>query len=596
MSSRTTKRFRKNDDANQRTVSMDSVDSVMSNSADSKDDPEFTHTIPTLVAELFLRNLRNISILKTCRLVCKSWNFEACKSLRVFSKVTLEESSSRFNDFSKFIVTKSLGRLQHLPSPFQNFHVQGSTLTDPTFIEFVLNIPITGLILQVDDEDDGPALNQQQLRNFLAANKANITNLEISTWLNRRFEFDKNSANDAIELACLKRLKLQDICCSCNHIQFWQNILNTCKPECLDLYIRDKDSVNFLLPQDKAEHLKKLELSLRKISRKSWNHLGNLKFVGLKSLSFRTQVSVSTLDEDDIRQWRSFCRNVSPVLEEFESNLTICWEPEMIFPNLKSIEFQKLNDDKNLLSSLTPCRFPSLVKVIIGFRMPVSIIVENEIPHRGVASLDLLAINLRFEENDSINEDLILLLTNMSRQFPKVSSLKLSISTFFRTTLPDIFESFPKLTTLTLDGNCDFSCLAGMSESTVAEYLERGLPIEKIPRRKSITDFMELHTINFGSQVTVDPFMIRHCLPRVPKLRQINFCWNKDISGPLLRDSIGHLQRIFYLTGIFQCMSLSGQDRLLYTQKICLTILNFGRNFPGCFIYLAAVTADMCVL
>ncbi|CAG7823114.1 unnamed protein product [Allacma fusca] len=83
-----------------------------------------------------------------------------------------------------------------------------------------------------------------------------------------------------------------------------------------------------------------------------------------------------------------------------------------------------------------------------------------------------------------------------------------------------------------------------MSESVVAEYLDQGLPIERIPRRKSITDFVELETIRFRGNFVMDPLMLSHCLPRVPKLRQIYFFWNESLSAPLLRDYLGHLERI----------------------------------------------------
>ncbi|CAG7697834.1 unnamed protein product [Allacma fusca] len=55
---------------------------------------------------------------------------------------------------------------------------------------------------------------------------------------------------------------------------------------------------------------------------------------------------------------------------------------------------------------------------------------------------------------------------------------------------------------------------------------------------------MELETIRFGLKFRLDTFMIEYCLPRVPKLRQISFYWNYNLSAPLLRDSIGHLERI----------------------------------------------------
>ncbi|CAG7719747.1 unnamed protein product, partial [Allacma fusca] len=114
-----------------------------------------------------------------------------------------------------------------------------------------------------------------------------------------------------------------------------------------------------------------------------------------------------------------------------------------------------------------------------------------------------------------------------SRQFPKVPFLKFTISTFDSTTVTvgDIFETFPKLTKLSLDGRCNFLEFSGMDIATIAEYIERGGSIENIPHQKSITDFMELETIVLGSRFVVDPDMVRYCLPRVPKLREISLHW-----------------------------------------------------------------------
>ncbi|CAG7732459.1 unnamed protein product, partial [Allacma fusca] len=56
--------------------------------------------MPALVMEVFLRSLRDARLLKICRLVCKSWNFEGSHSLRACSKVSIKEGSSKFKDFT----------------------------------------------------------------------------------------------------------------------------------------------------------------------------------------------------------------------------------------------------------------------------------------------------------------------------------------------------------------------------------------------------------------------------------------------------------------------------------------------------------------
>ncbi|CAG7784685.1 unnamed protein product [Allacma fusca] len=349
---------------------------------------------------------------------------------------------------------------------------------------------------------------------------------------------EKYKINEPVELTCLKRLKFEDLCSSCAHIQFLEGILNRCTPECLDLWLYNTDALAYLLTQDKAENLKKLKLTVSGISRESWKHLGNLRFLRLSSLFFCSNDSAH--EPDDLQHWHLFCQNVSPLLEEFVTNLSNLFPPNLIFPNLKSIRIVNFI----AWSYFTPDRFPSLVEITFDFDGPLTIKAQNEVPHRGVSSLSILIKGDR-EESYSLREGLMNLLAYLKRQFPEVSSLTFSIRRFWRTILPDIFESFSKLITLTLDGNCDFSCMSGMKESVVNENLEKGLPIERIPRRKSITDFVELETIKFGREFVMDPLMLRYCLPRVPKLRQIYLYWNGSLSTPLLWDSFSHLESIF---------------------------------------------------
>ncbi|CAG7830807.1 unnamed protein product [Allacma fusca] len=59
-----------------------------------------------------------------------------------------------------------------------------------------------------------------------------------------------------------------------------------------------------------------------------------------------------------------------------------------------------------------------------------------------------------------------------------------------------------------------------------------------IPRRESILDFKKLEVIKFGSKFVVSPDMIRHCLPRIPKLKQIQLNWNSSLSAPFFRDFV----------------------------------------------------------
>ncbi|CAG7819596.1 unnamed protein product [Allacma fusca] len=303
MDSQARKRVRRNEDPNEKGIASETA---RSNSANSNDNPPLTRTMPLLVSQLFLGSLRDVTLLRTCRLVCKSWNIEACQSLGACSKVFLDENSSSFNNFTTLILKKGVGPLQHFPSPFQHFHVRGSTFTNQTFTKFILNIPITSLALNLEAVDkDGLGVCQGQLSNFLVSNKTNITDLEITAW---------------------------------------KDIRNT-----------ESEFLNGLLPQVQAENLTELKLNFW-VSSLSWNnYLDNLRFLRLRRLIF----------------WGG-----------------------------------------------------------------------------------------------------------------------------------------------------------------------------RVPRRKSIADFVELETIKLGVEFTLDPLMIRHCLSKVSKLRQLSFYWNKDLSASLLRDSLGHLQRI----------------------------------------------------
>ncbi|CAG7734497.1 unnamed protein product [Allacma fusca] len=156
-----------------------------------------------------------------------------------------------------------------------------------------------------------------------------------------------------------------------------------------------------------------------------------------------------------------------------------------------------------------------------------------------------MKIQVSSVDDPPLHPDLRVLLKYVSQQFPKVTSLAFTISEFHPTTVTvgNIFEVFPNLRKLSLNGRCDFKNISGMDNATMNEYVERGLPIENIPRQKSITDFTELETIVFGSRFDVDPDMVRYCLPKVPKLREVALHWNDSLSEPLLRDSIGHLKR-----------------------------------------------------
>ncbi|CAG7823592.1 unnamed protein product [Allacma fusca] len=153
---------------------------------------------------IFLHNLRDIQLLKTCRLVCKSWTIELSDSLRACFKASFAETSSRFQDFG----------------------------------------------LELDDGgEDGLGINQHFLNIVLGENRAHITSLEIQAWSDKGFNRnEKTTTTDGYELPFLKRLKFQDYCFSCTHTQLMENIVSISQPEWLHLNIPNQKSVDCLLP------------------------------------------------------------------------------------------------------------------------------------------------------------------------------------------------------------------------------------------------------------------------------------------------------------------------------------------------------------
>ncbi|CAG7721235.1 unnamed protein product, partial [Allacma fusca] len=236
------------DDVNKQAIPPDT--SARSSSPNSNDDQEFLITMPVLRLTPF-------------DLIRKSyWK--------------RPQGSSR-NSSCKWLLKRLVHRKIYRP-PF-NTYLKTPTFTDSNFNEFVLNIPIISLSLDLNLMDaDGLCLNQRLLWEVLAPNNSNITNLEIRAKINSNFVLEKNTPMDKMMLTSLKRLKFHDWCNSCTHTEFMQNILNRCEPESLDLYIFDKDSVAPLLAQDKVANLKTLKLSIRKVSKNVWSHLGYLRF------------------------------------------------------------------------------------------------------------------------------------------------------------------------------------------------------------------------------------------------------------------------------------------------------------------------------
>ncbi|CAG7786859.1 unnamed protein product [Allacma fusca] len=499
---------------------------------------EFINTIPSMVSYIFLSNLRNVRLLKVCRQVCYSWNVTASESLGACSMVRINEGDSKLSAFTALLLRRSFGPLQRLPMPFKNFNVTGMSFTDPIFLNLVHLPHIAIKSLRLKNDNAMPNLDQAQLGRVLASKSPGITDLIICRLDNLPIN-NPLLTSDGIKLTALKRLIFSDSCLHPTHTQFVANILSLCKPEEMELTVRDGVHLIKLLSQDKLQNLKVLDIILTGNYSNAWEHLVALRFLRLKSFGFYTQVVVSNLG--DLQNWGLLCQSVSQSVTEFSTNLPVSTNSVLRFPNVEILKVQ----NNSSMSALTPDRFPALSRVTYTVTNPLGLILENDIlPHPGVHSVTLSISTEEPAQNELFDEKFQNLLTYLKRQFPNVSSLEFSIKKFHPVTIADICEAFPRLTTITLDGECSFFCFSSMRDHMVTSYLELGWPVEKIPRRKSITDFMELECLTFGPAFFVTPEIVIHCLPRLPKLRRIEFQWNPSLSRPLLRDSIGHLQRI----------------------------------------------------
>ncbi|CAG7831322.1 unnamed protein product [Allacma fusca] len=123
-------------------------------------------------------------------------------------------------------------------------------------------------------------------------------------------------------------------------------------------------------------------------------------------------------------------------------------------------------------------------------------------------------------------------------QFPKVSSVGIDVPRFCESAITTIYEAFPKITALRLNGSCDYYCFSG------TPHPDPNMPFEMTHGHKSIMDFLELEKISLGPYFILEPNMMSLCLPRIPKLKHLEFYWGKSLSASLLRDSVGHLETI----------------------------------------------------
>ncbi|CAG7832579.1 unnamed protein product [Allacma fusca] len=488
-----------------------------------------------MVAHIFLVNLKDVELLKTCRLVSKSWNADATVSLRTWSKVTLMEGNTEFMKFGALLRRRASRRVEQLPSPFRNIHADGSAYTDAAFINLLLQPELTITGLNLDLCEVNRKLDETKLGCVLDANKLTITSLNIYGSLSGDLN-ESLFANCEFKFPALRHLQFKDHCQYCACVPIVKNILSLSVPERVTFIISDGDILISLLPQEKVDHLKHLTLDIGPISTMAWRHLGKLRFGELRRFCF-WPICITDDEPDHVEQWHLLCKNVSQSLEDFDfetdNNFTLSTDSELTFPNLQIIKLW----DQNALYEFTPRRFPSLSKVIccVSSYLRDLNMTNDVVPHRGVQCLQICFGKSSIRSPD---EETWHLLTYLGRQFPNVLLLGIDVPRFCESAMSIIYEAFPKITTLILNGSCDFFVLSGTRRPNLFK------PVEQIHDRKSIMDFLDLKKILLGRNFSLEPDMINLCMAKIPKLKHLEFYWNKSLSASLFQDSVRHLETI----------------------------------------------------
>ncbi|CAG7817109.1 unnamed protein product [Allacma fusca] len=457
---------------------------------------------PSLVFSIFVETA-DVKLLKTCRLVCKSWNMAACNVLRDRSCVKLlENNNKRSEDLKNLLVNRAFGPAA-LPSPFQNLNVSVTFFSDECFKTLVHmpNVVITTLTVLLMRNMD-----QRQLEYFLVAKGRQVKTLVMNVAeANDGFTLDAAlMANEQIHLPALKRLKFSDVCPrNCRHFELIKKLIRRSALEEIDLVIRDSSVLTQMLTTEDLKTVRTFKLNFPMLSTED-STLASLRMPLLTELT----VQVRDVNEGIFQQFGTL----------FDSRI----------------------------SEFALAKFPALESINIRRLVATWRFLENDfIPHTRVTKIIIYVLGTELEQKEFAEESLHIFLASLSRQFPNTEKLSLGINAFNSRTFRDINYAFPRLKALGIGSPCDFGSMTGMKIDDVHYYMEAGWPIENIPRRNSIFDFVALESVDLvGSLMTVTNDMIIYCLAKIPTLKSVAFCWNKNLSIQEVRDCLGHLEKI----------------------------------------------------
>ncbi|CAG7712471.1 unnamed protein product [Allacma fusca] len=489
--------------------------------------------MPSLVFSILVKTTRDICLLKIFRLVCKSWNDHAVPTLRLHSFVRLDENQlGLLQNFQNLLLT---GEISELPSPFRNFHLKASNLSENSFISLINqpNITITNFSLMTPDA------RQLDLARFEALFEAKgSTMAELSFNDNRKYHELKTL------LSRKKRhLTVEDHCYpECVHKErFLKMFIQDGIFEKIRIEFTDFDVLPRVLTPDKLKHV--LELDLKSGGRKVWEFLGSCIMPGLKLLK------IDTPAEEFDTFWQEVMTNVSATIEVLDILYMdlVMMTGFPVMGKLKRIICHEWKDEFALFSS---ARFPVLecVELCILHSIQAFMPTSGFCPHDKVKSVK---IELESTDNwgDFSMKHFHVLLDYLKCQFPKITNFKLTTRTINDSTFLAIHNAFPELRGIGLDGGCDFESISGIDIEMVDDYLNNGLATEDIPRKCSIFNFSKLEDLHLTSKVLVTNDMIVFCLDSINPLKTLAFHWNGELDIEVARDCLSHVGHIEILNG-----------------------------------------------
>ncbi|CAG7830674.1 unnamed protein product [Allacma fusca] len=488
--------------------------------------------MPSLVCAVFIKNTREINLIKTCRLVCKLWNEEASAALRTLSLVRLyEEDLDRVRQFKDLLLN---GRVSPLPSPFQNFHVEVSSLSDESFTS-IINLPnVTITSLRVVIPDVIPS-NLRKIGALFETKGRTMTEIFLK---------DTRQTNSLTLMLSRRQelLKVEDDCDThCVHKEVMQKALDqVLNFERIQIKTTDSAILTMVLTPERLKHVVLVDLFLPgSMEQRIWGFIGSCVMPSLKFLRLVAEPDEVILYSEKLVL---LLKKLAPTIEDLQiSFLPLTRFP--VLPKLKHVCFYDWSDEFCLFS---PQRFPILesVKLFISDEVQMFLPKSGFYPHTKVKIVEI--------DLDSISRDFYILMDYTKDQFPNLTTFKLKITAIKSHHFLAIYNAFPDLQELWLDGICSFSSLSGMSTKIVSDYLEYGLDMQRIPRQCSVTSFSKMEKLVLTSQTEdfVSNYMILHCLSKIPSLRAFTFQWNGQLSVQEVRDCLGHLEKITILNGV----------------------------------------------